>query len=248
MDILTGWLAVACYGHDPRGVVPSEAVSRGPVSSALPVSASGWYAVRGPSGLIAEERFAVTSTAGDWQLRSFRFTDPSVAERDERTADEGFVLRLDAATAEPLSFRVWRRFDDLRVTTTGVREGPWLVIRSRGIGPAVERRVAYAPGTIIDAPTPTFKSVALALLAEKLATSSPLSVRTVRLDGPELRPRVTLSTLEERGHRGAHRLVRWSEGDRHAGLWVRADGWPVRMRVLDERRAPAWSWSLHAEP
>lgn len=234
------WAAGGCYHHD-RSTPVAGSAARGAASGSRLRAApfgparTGVYDVTGPEGQRGRERFTVTATAGRWALRSRRVMPHG---------EEGFALALDRVTAEPVSFEAWRRFEDLEQSVRGRREGDWFVLRHEGLAAGV-RRIAYAPGTLIDAPTPTFKAAALALLRAAIRDAESTVVRTIRIDGPFWASRVVLSTFEHRGRSGTLDLVRLTRaGERPAGLWVRADGWPVRMRVLGADRRPAWQWRL----
>ena len=227
---VVAWTGCYHHGTDPR---PPPADSFRALR--LPAPAIGAYEVVGPTGQRGDEHFTITATGGHWTL---------VSRRTMPHGEEGFRLQLDAATTEPTSFRLWRRFDDIEQSVRGHREAEWLVIRRDGPMPGT-RRIAYAPGTIIDAPTPTFKAPALALLRDALRSEGQAVVRTLRFDGAFFAGRVVLTTLERRGRSGDVDLVRLSRADeRPAGLWVRQDGWPTRMKVLGERRRAAWQWRL----
>lgn len=230
--------AVGCYGHLQP---PSE---EGRVSlrrPALPSSRGGAYAIQGPGGQRGIERFTVTSTGSRWTVRAHRVTP---------FGREGFVLAVDAATGEPVAVEVWRRFGELRRSVTAHREDDWLVVEGRGLGGATAQRVPYAQGTMIDAPTPVFKAVVLALLSRRLSSSAPIAIRTIRFDGPHFEARVVLSTFEARGTQDGLRLVRLLRtGEGPTGLWVGPDGWPSQMRVVDVERRPGlgrptrWQWT-----
>ena len=222
---------MSCYGHQrsagPRAVA---------VRPALPRASAGVYDVQGPAGALGIERFTVTSTGGRWVVRSRRIMP---------AGEEVFVLELDLETAEPVRFDILRRIDELERRVRGRRVEGWFEVSSDGVGGRSESRLPYAPGTLIDAPTPTFKAVALALLSESLAAGPPVPVRTVRVEGSLLVPRVLLSTFEGRGQRDRLALVRLSRhGAADTGLWAASDGWPVRMRVLGPDRQPRWRWRL----
>ncbi len=232
--LVVGFLALSgCYHHHrSAGSAPALPEWRPP----LPKAQSGVYAVRGPNGIVGVEAFTVTSSSAEWAVRSRRQTPGG---------EEGFELRIDPTTAEPIGFECWRAVQGLRRVVRGERKGAWFEVRAAGMGGASARRVSYAPGTMIDAPSPAMKGAFLALLALRMARGRPIPVRTIRIDGPHLRPRVVLSTFEGRGEDGAQLLVRLSRpGEPSIGLWVRADGWPVRMRALDTNRQVGWSWNL----
>lgn len=226
-----------CYAHQrsvPASSRPPEA--RAPTRPSLPRPQSGEYEVVGPRGPVGVERFTVTATSGRWRLEGRRST---------AGGEEGYALVVDLASAEPMAFTVWRRFDELERRLEGRRRDGWFELNGSGIGGASAKRIPYAAGTMIDAPSPTFKAAILALLGPDLVPGRAIHVRTIRVDGVYLAPRVTLSTFEGRGARDGRRLVRLLRRDAPpTGLWVREDGWPTRMRVLGADRRPAWRWRL----
>ncbi len=228
--------AAGCYAHHPR---PSDAGRSRPAAAlrpALPPPQSGEYEVTGPRGATGVERFTVTATSGLWRLEG---------RRTVSGGEQGYSLVVDLASAEPVAFSVWRRIDELERRLEGYRRNGWFELRGTGVGGASTKRIPYAAGTMIDVPSPTFKAAILALLGPALADGGAINVRTIRVDGAYLAPRVTLSTFEGRGRRDDRRLVRLlrREGP-PTGLWVRDDGWPTRMRVLGVDRRPAWRWRL----
>ncbi|MEL7367637.1 MAG: hypothetical protein AAFN74_01900 [Myxococcota bacterium] len=201
----------------------------------LPTAREGAYIVERIDRAFGREVFTVTSSAGLWRVKSTRRSE---------AGQEGFALTVDEATAQPLSFEVWKASEGLHRTVRGVRdEQGYFDIRADGVGGPSHQRIPYAPGTMIDAASPVFKSAALALLSDSWSDdplAAPIAVRTIRIDGPRLRARVVLSKLRARKAEGTT-LVRLSRTDEpDVGLWVDRDGWPVQMRVLD----PRWQWRL----
>lgn len=193
----------------------------------------GRYTIVREGERVGEEQFAVTSSAGVWQVRG------EISLSWPADSKQHYLLRVDRARREPLGFEVGFELAGERQTARGDCDGDYLNVHTENMLGVTDSRVAYARGTMLDFGSPLFNTVALALLGPHLEERKPIAVRAIVLAMPFLLPAVMVQKYTLMGLDGELRKVAVgpatpSEEQLPTALWVRADGLPVRIRTWPE--------------
>ncbi len=219
-----------CYAHGAAHSLRAPSAAR----PALVAPRSGRYRIERAGAPIGYEHFTITSSASVWTVRGETVFDGPEGHR------QGYLLAIDERTTEPVAFEAWIEVLGQRRTARGWEKQGNFEVHVRGIGGKEERIVPYAPGTTFGFGTPLFHTLAMSLLLPTLEPGKPVEVRTIALSLPMLSPVVTLQsyTLRDRIDGIARVEAKLSAGRLPTGLWVQADGLPIKVRALDEEGVP----------
>lgn len=231
--LLAPLLLAGCYGHLQ---VPPAPATRPP----LPPARSVVYQVTRGGEVLGIEAVTVTASAA-WALSGVMRRGGQVPARST------YWLVVDPERAEPtrLSASV-ELLGERRTLTASVADG-WVHVHVGGLGPAVDRKVPYAPGTSFDLLSPLVRSWWLALLSDRLTPGQDIPLRTVRFEAPAFAPQVELQSVRLHRVQDGLRLVEVSgpDGRRREALWLDGDGFVVRARAwLGGPKAPFFEWRV----
>ncbi len=210
-----------CYGHH---AAHTPIVVQAP---GLPAATSGYYVLTRDGTEVGREFITITACQA-WSLRGrIEWSEPVPAQTD-------YHLRVRAHEPESLKVRL-SLLGQTRTLSATVSEG-FVHVRVRGLGPKIQRKVAYGPGTTLAVVSPVLRIWMLGLLTRKLLPGERVAVRTIRFDAPQFAPKVELQTLEVQGVKDGLRLVKVLRAGPTEALWVRPDGFIVRARTWPKGR------------
>jgi hypothetical protein len=217
-------VVLGCYAHAPS-TRTREPPSRPPLVAPM----TGRYRIEADGAPVGHETFTITSSAGVWRVRGDTIFDGPLDHR------QGYMLAVDARSAEPIAFEAWIEVMGTRRTARGFEKDGAFEVSVRGVGSPEKRTIAYAPGTVIAFGTPLFHVLSMSLLVEGLESKKPVDVRTIALSLPMLSPVVTLQTyaLHERIDGIAKVESKLAAAKAPTALWVRRDGLPIKVRTID---------------
>ena len=227
-------LAIAgCYAHGDAHLLREEPPQR-PGRPPLLAPRSGRYRIERAGERIGYESFTITSSASVWRARGEAVFDGPASHR------QGYLLAIDEKTAEPVAFEAWIEVLGQRRTARGVERKGIFEVRVDGIGGKELRTIPYASGTTLGFGTPLFHTLAMSLLLKDLIPGKSVEVRTIALSLPMLSPVVTLQTytLRDRVDGVARVESKLAAARLATGLWVRADGLPIKVRALGDDGVP----------
>ena len=227
------FLLAGCYAHGDTHRLRESAYS-GPLRPQLLSPRKGRYRIERAGEQIGYEDFTITSSASVWRVQGQTvFAGPAGHK-------QGYLLAISERSAEPVAFEAWIEVLGQRRTARGVETRGNFEISVRGIGGKEARLIPYAPGTTVGFGTPLFHTLAMTLLLPALLPGKPIEVRTIALSLPMLSPVVTLQTytLRDRIDGIARVESKLAAARLPTGLWVAADGLPIKVRAIGDDGVP----------
>jgi hypothetical protein len=224
---------LGCYAHGDSHRL-REGPPAGPTRPPLVSPSHGRYRIEKNGERIGYEEFTITSSASVWRVEGETVFEGPAAHK------QGYLLAISERTAEPVAFEAWIEVLGQRRTARGWEAKGNFEISVRGIGGDEARLIPYAPGTTVGFGTPLFHTLAMSLLLPALVPGQPIEVRTIALSLPMLSPVVTLQTYTLRDRVGGIARIESKLAAARAptGLWVRADGLPVKVRAIGDDGVP----------
>lgn len=225
-------LAVGFFGCATPTATRSSATATSELALLAPQS--GRYQITRDGKPVGEERYTVTSSAGIWAVEG------AISLSWPLDQVQRYRLEYDEKNRRPARFEIAIELLGETQRVRGECDGSFFRGEISGIVEPVTFEVAHGPGTMLDFGSPLFSALLFALLGAELESATPISVRSVVVPVPFLRPAVLLQELRFAGREAELRkLALGPSGVRPAAYWVRADGLPVKVKTWpDEGGAP----------